>query len=271
MVNYKDGKIYKIVNDINDKFYIGSTAQEYLSSRMATHMQKHSMCMSKNLDVDLKECSIILIENYPCKDRPELLRKEREYFDKYKKECKEVFVNKNRPIITKEEKKQIVKEWNEKNREKKKEYNEKNKEILKQMQKEWYENNKIRILKQKKEYRETNKEEIAKKQKVYNSLQTSKDKTKVYREKMKEVRKEKRKEYEKNNKEKINKTSREWREKNKDKIRENTKQNYEKNKDKIKERKKTRVICECGCNIAKGNTNRHKKTEKHIKLMELLQ
>ena len=74
MVNYQLGKIYKIVNDVNDKFYIGSTAEPYLSNRMSGHRQKHNKCMSKNIGVDLKECSIILIENYPCKDKPELLR-----------------------------------------------------------------------------------------------------------------------------------------------------------------------------------------------------
>ena len=65
---------------------------------MATHRQEHNECMSKKLGIDLKECSIILLQNYPCKDKPELLRKEREYFDKYKKECKEVFLNKRKPI-----------------------------------------------------------------------------------------------------------------------------------------------------------------------------
>jgi len=146
MVNYKNGKIYKIVNDVNDKFYIGSTAQKYLSSRMATHRQKHSKCMSKNLGVDLKECSIILIENYPCKDNDELLKKEREYFDKYKKECKEVFINKKRPIILQGEE-NLYKEYNkeyyiknkslnkEKNNKTSREYNHNNKEIIKQKKK----------------------------------------------------------------------------------------------------------------------------------------
>ena len=111
MVNYQNGKIYKIVNDINDKFYVGSTAEHYLSSRFSKHKEKHNTCMSKNLGVDLKECSIILIENYPCKDKPELLRKEREYFDKYKKEYKNVFVNKRKPIILEDERNKLNKEY----------------------------------------------------------------------------------------------------------------------------------------------------------------
>jgi len=169
MVNYQLGKIYKIVNDENNKFYIGSTAQKYLSNRMNTHRQKHSRCMSKNIGVDLNECSIILIENYPCKDKPELRRKEREYFDKYKKECKEVFVNKQRPILYKGEQKKLDneryeknkelkrkqnKEWNKKNR---KEYNDNNKEKMK----EWYEKNKEK----RKELYEKNKDKLKKIQK----------------------------------------------------------------------------------------------------------
>ena len=154
MVNYKNGKIYKIVNDINNKFYLGSTAQLYLSTRMTTHRQKHSKCMSKNIGVDIKECSIILIENYPCKDRQELLRKEREYFDKYKKECKEVVLNKNKPIYYEGELKELRKEYRDSNKEHIKEYRDSNKEYSKEYSKKYS-----------KEYRENNKETIKEKKK----------------------------------------------------------------------------------------------------------
>ena len=173
--------------------------------------------MSKNIGVDLKECSIILIENYPCKDKPELLRKEREYFDKYKKECKEVFLNKYRPIVTEEERKEYKKDYQIKNKEKIKEYREKTKEVKKVKVKEWEEKNKDKIKENKKEYYGNNKEEISKKRK----------------------------------------------------------ERYEKNKEEInkKEREKPipKITCECGCTINKKNTKRHKKTKKHIKLMESLQ
>jgi len=181
MVNYKNGKIYKIVNDVNDKFYIGSTAEKYLSNRMSSHRKKDNKCMSKNIGVNLKECNIILIENYPCNDKQELRRREREYFDKYKKECKEVFLNKNRPIRlegedTKEKIKWVKnnkernsknrKEWVKNNGDKIKEYNEKNKEYKKQH----YEKNKEKNKKRMKEYYEKNKEKIRKQQKEYKKL-----------------------------------------------------------------------------------------------------
>jgi len=122
MKDYSKGKIYKIVNDENDKFYIGSTIQK-LCDRMTNHRtNKKFRCAIHNLGLDLYKCSIILIEKYPCKDNEELRTKEREYFDKYKKECKDLFLNIRRPIITKEEKKELHRikstEWNNKNKEK---------------------------------------------------------------------------------------------------------------------------------------------------------
>lgn len=43
---------------------------------------------------------------------------------------------------------------------------------------------------------------------------------------------------------------------------------YQTNKVKILEKKKEKTICECGINITKSNLSAHKKTKKHIKLME---
>jgi len=133
MVNYKNSKIYKIINDVNNKFYIGSTTQP-LYKRINEHRQKHN-CMSKNLGVNLKECSIILIENFECNNREELLRKEREYIEKYRQEKKEI-VNEKIPIRTKEEIKKIQDEWRINNRtrllNKKKDYYEKNKIMIRE-------------------------------------------------------------------------------------------------------------------------------------------
>lgn len=40
------------------------------------------------------------------------------------------------------------------------------------------------------------------------------------------------------------------------------------NETQIRERSKVKVICECGCLIRKHDINRHRKTKKHIQLME---
>jgi len=94
---YKNGKIYKIVNNENDKVYYGSTCVP-LYKRMYQHRKIHD-CMSKNIGVDLKQCQIILVEEIKCENKQQLLMRERWYIEN--NEC----LNKNRPIITKEEKK----------------------------------------------------------------------------------------------------------------------------------------------------------------------
>ena len=38
MVNYQQGKIYKIVDKTNNNIYIGSTAEKYLSKRLQKHI-----------------------------------------------------------------------------------------------------------------------------------------------------------------------------------------------------------------------------------------
>mgnify|MGYP003678779793 CR=1 FL=1 len=126
MPDYKNSKIYKIVNDENDKFYIGSTTQP-LYKRLNEHKRKHNKCMSKTLCVDLYKCSIILIEEIECDNKIQLFRKEREYFDKYKKEGLNI-VNKIRPIVEKEEKVKLRKIYNDNNKDKLKQYRELNKD-----------------------------------------------------------------------------------------------------------------------------------------------
>ena len=55
---------------------------------------------------------------------------------------------------------------------------------------------------------------------------------------------------------------------NKEKKNKRQKKTYNKNKDKILERKKIQVECECGCIVRKNEISRHRKTKKHIQLME---
>ena len=42
------------------------------------------------------------------------------------------------------------------------------------------------------------------------------------------------------------------------------------NKEKIKENKRKKITCECGCCVCIEVLNRHKKTQKHLKIMEKL-
>jgi len=56
----------------------------------------------------------------------------------------------------------------------------------------------------------------------------------------------------------------------KDKIRELQKQYEINNADKIRERKSQKITCECGCEISRGNIVSHRKTKKHIDILNNL-
>ena len=115
-----------------------------------------------------------------------------------------------------------------------------NKCIPNRSQKEYKLNNKDKIKETKKEYRLKNKDKI----KEYN------------------------KEYHLKNKDKIKETKKEYRLKNKDKTKEYNKELYIKNKDAITEKSKIKITCDCGKEVLKCKISVHKKSQKHIKLME---
>ena len=95
-----------------------------------------------------------------------------------------------------------------------------------------------------------------------------------YREENKEQITQHKKEYYENNKEQIIKKYKIYYEENKEKIldyaKDYGKTYYEEHKEQIKERKAERIKCECGCIIVINNLLRHKKTQKHIKLLNSL-
>lgn len=81
MRDYSRGKIYKIINNVNNKIYVGSTIYYYLSTRFNTHKQ----CCRGGGDSDLyramreigiKNFKIQLIKRFPCKTKQELLDEE---------------------------------------------------------------------------------------------------------------------------------------------------------------------------------------------------
>ena len=151
---YKNSKIYKIVNNENDKVYYGSTCLP-LYKRMYKHRQKHNVCMSKNLGVDLKECQIILVEEIQCENKQQLLMRERWYIEN------NVCINKQIPCRTKEDIKEKNKKRYEKNREHNKEREKKYYEENKEKVKKYYEENKTELIKKQINYYENNKEKLA--------------------------------------------------------------------------------------------------------------
>ena len=102
MPDYSHGKIYKVTCE-SGLVYIGSTVQN-LKKRLRLHNTSANNCETRHF-INPK---IELLEDYPCETKDELLWKEREWIDKT--DC----VNKYRPIITREEKRERQKKCNKK-------------------------------------------------------------------------------------------------------------------------------------------------------------
>jgi len=89
-----------------------------------------------------------------------------------------------------------------------------------------------------------------------------------YREEHKDQIKEYQVKYREEHKDQISQQKKQYREENVEQVRERKKRYYEQNKEKISLKDKQRIICECGCEINRIESSRHRKSQKHIKLME---
>ena len=141
MPNYQNGKIYKIVCDDTGETYFGSTVQT-LSQRKTCH--KNLRCCSAEIIKRGNYC-MVLVENFPCDSKEELFSRERFYIENYP--C----VNHYRPIISKEEIKERMKEWYEKNKDKIAERNKERAEERSAVFKAWREANRDKVLERKRE------------------------------------------------------------------------------------------------------------------------
>jgi hypothetical protein len=68
----------------------------------------------------------------------------------------------------------------------------------------------------------------------------------------------------------INEKAKEYRKAHKEELLEKSRLRYEKNKDVECSKKREKITCECGCVVGRGNLVEHKKTSKHLKLMQQL-
>ena len=128
---YHNTKIYKIIADDTDLYYIGST-YSLLCARMAKHRDDYKKGHKKISSCEVlkfKNPRIVLIENYKCENKEEMRMREEYYLQLYKDQK----VNKNRAYVSEEkkieERSEYNKEYRENNRDKLLEYN---KEYLKQ-------------------------------------------------------------------------------------------------------------------------------------------
>ena len=165
---YTNGKIYRIWNMMNDRFYVGSTIQP-LHKRMIGHRcgAGKPQCSKVKLYTDMntlgyEHFKIELIEYYPCNSRDELTRREGEIIRELKPELnmqiagrtsKEWFIE-NKDIL-KEKQREYVAQNKTQIRKRRQEYAAKNAERICNYKKQWYEANKERICTEfKKQYNE---------------------------------------------------------------------------------------------------------------------
>ena len=87
MVNYQNGKIYKIEDLTENMCYIGSTTKERLCQRMSEHRRQYKQWQTDNITgfytvfeifekYSIQNCKITLIEFYPCLSKDELFTRE---------------------------------------------------------------------------------------------------------------------------------------------------------------------------------------------------
>lgn len=141
VVDYSNGKIYKVIFPSNIKPYIGHTAQT-LVERFSTHRYRYSNGIKNE---------IILIEDFPCETKYQLEVKERFWIEYYNK--RGGTLNNNIPTRSKKEYNKI--------------YGENNKERLNSISRLNYENNKDKEQKRSRLYHDNNKDKVKTRHSLY--------------------------------------------------------------------------------------------------------
>jgi len=130
MPDYSKAKIYRIVSDLNDMVYYGSTVQP-LSVRLGEHVSNYKSyvktgkggCTSRKIIASGKgNYHILHVEDFPCNSKEKLVARERYYIEG------NVCVNKVIPGRT--HRKKSYTQYNEKNKKYYKQYYKWNKEML---------------------------------------------------------------------------------------------------------------------------------------------
>ena len=160
-MDYKNGKIYQILNTVNDDVYVGSTTQP-LCKRLYKH-KADAKVRDCNIHKSIREIGednfyIELIETCPCNSREELRAREGYYIrargtlnKKIEGRTQREWVTENKEHI-REQKQQYYKD----NIEHKKQYYEDHKQHIIEQHKQHYEENKESILQRNKRYYEDN-------------------------------------------------------------------------------------------------------------------
>ena len=233
MVNYNNGKIYKIeplCEHDEGEIYIGSTTKERLCSRMVQHRAGYKRWLLGNGDkvmafdifkkYGIENCKMILLEMCSCNTKDELLARERYYI-------------KLNPCV--------------------------NKIVAGRQYKEYYQDNKEKIQNYKKQYAITHKDHMAEYHSIYrtNNKESLSVSNKIYREDNKEIIAQKNKTFYDNNKEMLSHRHKDYYEINKETRLLKVAQYRELNK-------YPKLCVYCDCYVSKCLFSRHCKSIKHI-------
>lgn len=133
---YENGKIYKIYSESANLTYYGSTCTP-LCKRLKEHKTYPKGKYTSSLVLENDDATIILVEEYPCKSKKELYKREGYYQKNF--ECVNI-------RIAGIGRKESSLRYSRKNKQKKKEYWNKNREYFCIKKKEYYLKNKEKIL-----------------------------------------------------------------------------------------------------------------------------
>ena len=176
-MSYTNGRIYKVLNTIDDDIYVGSTCQS-LSKRMALHRsdakknKQNTPFFMKMREHGVEHFYIELIEEFKCDTIEQLRQREGHYIremgtlnkaiaGRSKKEYRE-----ENAEYLKEKKKEYIHDNIEKVREWTKAYQAKNYDRLQEYRKERYEQKRESLLNDFKMYRTKNRETINEKRRI---------------------------------------------------------------------------------------------------------
>jgi group I intron endonuclease len=115
---YQNGKVYKLVSDLTSKIYVGSTCCP-LRIRLNKHKNNAKMYPDRKVyrkfnRVGWDSVSIILLEEYPCDNKMQLIARERHWYDLLQPK-----LNNNVPAQTQTE---SIQKWQADNKEQIKQY-----------------------------------------------------------------------------------------------------------------------------------------------------
>ena len=250
---YQRGKIYCLRSHQTDLVYIGSTIQG-LAERIGGHRADYRMWLKGTYHyvtsfeiVKYDDAYIELVEDYPCKTKAELERREGQVMRDTENCCNRIIAGRTYAEYYIDNKEKIVEygaKWRAENKDKLIEQNAK-----------YYQDNKEKYKEQMSIYYCENREELMKKMRNYYNENKEKfvDNSAKYREK---------------NKGAIAEKTSKWQKENKEKVNNNCAKYYKNNKEKIKQKASVKVQCECGVEMNRSSLSRHRKTKKHQKWVD---